>query len=77
MRSLDLGSAQELPVSRVVVFGAHPRLTAEQFATENHLDVGEVKRKHAASGVIHCGNARGAGQLTLTAPCTLRLVISR
>ena len=49
----------------VVVFGAHPRLTAEEFATENGLDPGLVKRRHAASGVIHCGDARGAGQLTL------------
>ena len=65
-RSLDLAALRMLPVAPVVVFGAHPRLTVEQFASENHLDLGEVKRKHAASGVIHCGNARGAGQLTLT-----------
>jgi hypothetical protein len=49
----------------VVVFGDHPRLTVEQFASENRLDPSLVKRRHAASGVIHCGDARGAGQLTL------------
>jgi hypothetical protein len=54
-----------LPVTPVVVFGDHPRLTVSQFADENHLNLGDVKRRHAASGVIHCGNARGAGQLTL------------
>jgi hypothetical protein len=54
-----------LPLVPVVVFGDHPRLTAEQFASENRLDPGDVKRRHAASGVIHCGDARGAGQLTL------------
>ena len=48
-----------------MVFGDHPRLTAEQFASENCLDLGDVKRRHAASGVIYCGDARGAGQLTL------------
>ena len=41
-------------------------MTAQQYAERNHLDAGEVKRRHAASGVIHCGDARGAGQLTLT-----------
>jgi hypothetical protein len=64
-RPLDLGALHALPLVPVVVFGDHPRLTAEQFASENHLDLGDVKRRHAASGVIHCGNARGAGQLTL------------
>jgi hypothetical protein len=64
-RPLSLEALRALPVVPVVVFGDHPRLTAEQFASENHLDLGDVKRRHAASGVIHCGNARGAGQLTL------------
>ena len=65
-RPLEIEALRALPVVPVVVFGDHPRLTAEQFASENHLDAGDVKRRHAASGVIHCGNARGAGQLTLT-----------
>jgi hypothetical protein len=59
------GALSALPLVPVVVFGDHPRLTAEQFADQNHLDPVDVKRQHAASGVIHCGNARGAGQLTL------------
>ena len=64
-RPMDVDALRTLPVAPVVVFGDHPRLTVEQFASENHLDLGDVKRRHAASGVIHCGNARGAGQLTL------------
>jgi hypothetical protein len=64
-RPLPADAIDGLPVTPVVVFGAHPRLTVEEFASENHVDVGDVKRRHAASGVIHCGNARGAGQLTL------------
>jgi hypothetical protein len=64
-RPMDAEALRILPATPEVVFGDHPRLTAEQFATENHLDVNDVKRRHAASGVIHCGNARGAGQLTL------------
>ena len=64
-RAVDLSALHALPLVPVVVFGDHPRLTAEQFASENHLDLSDVKRRHAASGVIHCGNARGAGQLTL------------
>lgn len=54
------------PIVPIVVFGPDARLTAQQFAERNHLDAAEVKRRHAASGVIHCGVARGAGQLTLT-----------
>ena len=64
-RPMDAQALRALPLVPVVVFGDHPRLTVEQFASENHLDLGDVKRRHAASGVIHCGNARGAGQLTL------------
>ncbi len=63
--ALDGAALRLLPVVPVVVFGDHPRLTVEQFASENRLDTGDVKRRHAASGVIHCGDARGAGQLTL------------
>jgi len=49
----------------VVVFGDKARLTSEEFARQNHLDAEDVRRRHAASGVVQCGNARGAGQLTL------------
>ena len=52
--------------AKAVVFGEDARLTADQYAQKHHLDAGDVKRRHAASGVIHCGNARGAGQLTLS-----------
>jgi len=55
-----------LPLTKVVVFGPETRQTADTFAERNHLDVAELKRQHSGSGVIHCGNARGAGQLTLT-----------
>jgi len=66
---IDALSAAELnllPTARVVVFGPEARLSIQDFATRNHLDPTTVARNHAASGVIHCGNARGAGQLTLT-----------
>jgi hypothetical protein len=55
-----------LPVTKVVVFGPETRQTADDFAQHNHLNASELKRQHSGSGVIHCGNARGAGQLTLT-----------
>ncbi len=55
-----------LPIERVLVFGQDARETAEKFAQDNHLDLKAVVRQHAGSGVIHCGNARGAGQLTLS-----------
>jgi hypothetical protein len=64
--SASLATFSALPTTPIVVFGPEARLTALEFATRNHLDVGDVTRRHAASGVIHCGNARGAGQLTLS-----------
>jgi hypothetical protein len=54
-----------LPIIPVVVFGERGRLTEAQFASQIGADPGDVARRHAASGIIHCGNARGAGQLTL------------
>lgn len=64
--SAPSGEKSVLPVTKVVVFGPETRETADAFAERNHLDVAELRRQHAGSGVIHCGNARGAGQLTLT-----------
>jgi hypothetical protein len=64
---LPPGLAREAapPIEPVVVFGADGRQTVEQFARAHRLDAGELRRRHAASGLIRCGNARGAGQLTL------------
>jgi len=59
------GASEMLPITKVVVFGPETRQTADTFAERNHLNVVELKRQHSGSGVIHCGNARGAGQLTL------------
>jgi hypothetical protein len=64
--ALPAAALKLTPTTPVVVFGPEARLTALEFATRNHLDVGDVTKRHAASGVIHCGNARGAGQLTLS-----------
>jgi hypothetical protein len=55
-----------VPLLPVVVFGADQRATAETFALKHHLDAAALRRRYAATGVIHCGNARGSGQLTLT-----------
>jgi trypsin-like peptidase len=63
---LALLKFERSPVLPVVVFGPDARLTEQQFAERNHLNAADVKRRHAASGVIHCGLARGAGQLTLS-----------
>jgi hypothetical protein len=52
-------------VDRVVVFGRNSRRTVEEFAAEQKLDPAELHRKFAASGLIECGAAHGAGQLTL------------
>ncbi len=53
-------------VDKVVVFGRNSRRTVEQFASEENLDPAVLRHKFAASGLIECGAAHGAGQLTLT-----------
>jgi len=64
--AIKLFEQDMLPIERVVVFGVDARETAEEFASDHHLDAGAIRRLHAASGVIRCGNARGAGQLTVS-----------
>jgi hypothetical protein len=59
------GSSAFLPVTQVLVFGKNSRRSAEDFAIEQKLNVKDVKRTHAASGLVECGEAHGAGQLTL------------
>src|ERR1700712_878309 len=54
------------PYSPVVVFGNDSRRTADDFAAEHHVDLAELRRDHSASGLIECGDAHGAGQLTMS-----------
>jgi hypothetical protein len=58
-------SSALLPITQVLVFGKNSRRSAEDFAIEQKLNVKDVKRTHAASGLVECGEAHGAGQLTL------------
>jgi Trypsin-like peptidase domain len=51
----------------VVVFGPEPRATIEDFARLRRLDPASLSRRYAATGIVHCGDAHGAGQLTLAA----------
>ncbi len=53
------------PVIPVVVFGRNARRLPGAFAAEHALKEADLVRAHEASGLIHCGNAHGAGQLTL------------
>ncbi len=62
----DAPSYAEAHIEKVVVFGRNSRRTVEQFASEEGLDPAGLHRKYAASGLIECGAAHGAGQLTLT-----------
>lgn len=53
-----------VPASPVVAFGVNGRKTAEIFAAERGIDPQTVKKSYSASGLITCGDAHGAGQLT-------------
>src|SRR5947209_4312479 len=54
-----------LPITQVLVFGKNSRRTPEEFAAAENVNVKELKRAHAASGLVECGEAHGAGQLTV------------
>lgn len=53
-------------ITPVVVFGKNSRRSVEDFAAEHKLDARALQQKFTASGLIECGAAHGAGQLTLT-----------
>jgi len=59
-------AAGPLALTPVVVFGRDARREPQAFAAEHDLTANDVVRSHNASGLIQCGNAHGAGQLTLT-----------
>ena len=54
-----------LPITQVLVFGKNSRRTPEEFAAAENINVKDLKRAHAASGLVECGEAHGAGQLTV------------
>ena len=59
-------SESGFPLIPVVVFGRDARRSPQVFAAEHDRAPGDVVHNHTASGLIQCGNAHGAGQLTLT-----------
>ena len=65
MQVSPVGGGFDLPVTPVVVFGKNSRETIDQFATAEGLKTADVRARHAASGIVACGEAHGAGQLTL------------
>ena len=60
-----LPEATPLKAVPVVVFGKNSRRSVEEFAAEQKLDAAELRTRFAGSGLIECGDAHGAGQLTL------------
>ncbi len=60
-----LPQAEALKPTPVVVFGKNSRRSVEEFAAEQKLDPAELHNRFAGSGLIECGDAHGAGQLTV------------
>lgn len=58
----EAAPAQIMPV---VVFGKNSRRGIDEFATEQKLNAAELRTRFSGSGLVECGNAHGAGQLTL------------
>lgn len=61
----NVAGAGAMVPTKVLVLGSERRASAEQYAAKNKLDVSTLKRAHAASGLVTCGRAHGAGQLTV------------
>jgi hypothetical protein len=64
-QQLKFSAAARLEPTKVLVLGSERRANADQYAARQKLDAGSLKQAHAASGLIQCGRAHGAGQLTL------------
>ncbi|HMF05603.1 MAG TPA: trypsin-like peptidase domain-containing protein [Methylocella sp.] len=62
----NLPKGESLKITPVVVFGKNSRRTVDEFAAEQKLDAAELRTRFAGSGLIECGDAHGAGQLTLS-----------
>ncbi|ACB97156.1 trypsin-like peptidase domain-containing protein [Beijerinckia indica] len=62
----DLTHFQSAPIVPVVVFGRNSRRSVDDFAADYRLDADHLRRDFVSSGLIECGQAHGAGQLTLT-----------
>ena len=63
--ALEPAPATVVPVIPVVVFGRDSRRSVDQFAAAEKTDPVALARTYSASGLIQCGPAHGAGQLTL------------
>ena len=62
---LPQAAAPGLPIMPVVAVGDKGRQDPADFAKSRGLDLRALKRATAASGLVTCGAAQGAGQLTL------------
>lgn len=58
-------SVSALAPTQVLVLGKDGRASLDEFASTHKLELDRVRTSHAASGLIQCGRAHGAGQLTL------------
>jgi hypothetical protein len=65
-QQVKFSAAARLEPTKVLVLGSEHRANADQYAARQKLDAGALKQSHAASGLIQCGRAHGAGQLTLS-----------
>jgi hypothetical protein len=62
MKNVNFPAMETTPV---VVFGKDSRRTVFAFAQEQKLDPARLQKTFAGSGLIECGKAHGAGQLTV------------
>ncbi|HET6379281.1 MAG TPA: serine protease [Methylocella sp.] len=62
----SLPEFEALKAQPIVVFGKNSRRTLEEFAAAQKLDASELRSRFSGSGLIECGEAHGAGQLTLS-----------
>lgn len=66
LHAAGMRDAASPAATQVLALGNDKRKGAEDYAVSHRLEVGQLKRAHAASGLVECGDSHGAGQLTLS-----------
>jgi hypothetical protein len=64
--NLGVKSVAGMAPTPVLVLGSDARRGAKEFAETHKIEIEQLKRAHAASGLVECGASHGAGQLTLS-----------
>lgn len=64
--NLAMNGVAGVAATQVLVLGKDNRSGEQEFATSHKIEIEPLRRAHAASGIVECGDSHGAGQLTVS-----------